>query len=122
MEEQPDVSQAGPFVLTLGAQAPTGAVLFTRSDDIQLQPGTYQLSRDPAQGIQALVVTGSPDRPTGVFRALSGQLTVTRSRGDLMEGHFELQAVGFEAADPGDDGRELMVEGRFTGHRQSGEQ
>jgi hypothetical protein len=105
---------SGPFVLTLGAQSPTGAVLFTRADDIQPRPGVYQLSTDPSEGIQALVVTGPPERPTGVFRARNGQLTITRSSGDRIEGRFELDADGFDAADPSNEARELVVHGRFA--------
>jgi hypothetical protein len=104
---------SGPFVLTLGAHSPTGAVLFTRADDIQPRPGGYQLSTDPSKGIHALVVTGPPERPTGVFRARGGRLTITRSRGDLIEGRFDLAAVGFDVADPKDESRELVVHGTF---------
>ncbi|HEY7634879.1 MAG TPA: hypothetical protein VH763_05020 [Gemmatimonadales bacterium] len=104
---------AGPFVLTLGAQSATGAVLFTAADDIQPGPGVYRLSTDPSRGIHALVLTGSPDRPTGVFRARGGELTITGSRGDRIEGSFQLDAIGFEAANPNDETRELSVHGTF---------
>jgi len=110
---------AGPFVLALGAHSPAGAVLFTRADDVQPGEGVYRLSPDPEKGIQALVVTGSPERPTGVFRARGGNLTITRSAGDLIEGRFDLVAVGFEAANPGDESRELVVQGTFRASSSS---
>ena len=103
-----------PFVLTLGAESPTGAVLFTRPDGARLQPGAYRLDADGAAGLHALVVTGSPTHPTGAFRARGGTLTITRSRADFMEGRFDLDAVGFDAAAPGDEGKELIVHGAFT--------
>ena len=104
---------SGPFVLALGAHSTTGAVLFTGADDVQPGPGVYRLSPEPDKGIQALVVTGSPERPSGVFRARGRNLTITRSAGDLIEGRFDLVAVGFEAANPGDESRELVVQGTF---------
>ena len=58
------------FVLTLGANSPAGAVLFTRANGDRPEPGVYRLGDDPADGIQALVVTGPVTRPTGAFRAL----------------------------------------------------
>jgi hypothetical protein len=64
--------------------------------------------------VQALVVTGSPTNPTGAFHARSGVLTVTRSQADLIEGRFDIDAVGFEASNPADEGKELVVRGAFT--------
>ena len=104
----------GPFVLTLGAESPTGAVVFTWPSGPRPEPGVYPLALDPASGIQALVLTGSPTTPTGAFRAHAGTLTVTRSRGSSLEGRFEIEAVGFEAAEPTDEERELVVGGEFT--------
>jgi len=60
------------------------------------------------------VVTGSPTHPTGAFHARSGVLTITRSRDDLIEWRFDIDAVGFEAPDPGDESKELVVRGAFT--------
>jgi hypothetical protein len=104
----------GAFVLTLGAHSSLGAVVFTRADGKRLQVGIYKLSEEPASGIQALVVTGSPTRPTGAYRARSGILTITRSRGDLIEGTFDFDAVGFDATDQGDETRMLQVQGSFA--------
>jgi hypothetical protein len=104
----------GPFVLTLGAASEAGAVLFTRTDGARPEPGVYQVSDDPSRGIQAMIVTGPPTRPTGAYRARGGRLTIARSGGDLIEGYFDLDAVGFDAADSGDEGRELRARGAFT--------
>ncbi len=104
---------AGPFVLTLGAQSPAGAVVFTRPGGGRLGPGTYRVTEDSAGAVHALVVTGSPTRPTGAFRARGGTLTITRSRRDVIAGRFQMEAVGFEAADPADEDRMLSVRGSF---------
>jgi hypothetical protein len=106
----------GPFVLTLGAESPTGAVVFTRADGTRPGPGVYPVSEGAAAGVRALVVTGPPTRPTGAFRARAGTLTITRSSGDVIEGRFELETVGFEAADPGNEDRGLVVRGAFNAH------
>jgi hypothetical protein len=105
---------SGAFVLTLGANSAAGAVLFTRVSGIRPEPGVYPLSEDPERGIQALVVTGPPSRPTGAFRAHAGRLTIARSSDDLIEGHFDIGAVGFEAGDPAREDRELRLRGAFT--------
>jgi len=103
-----------PFVISLGAQSSAGAVIFTSPSGGRLEPGVYPLEGDGPRALQALVVTGSPTHPTGAFHARSGILTVTRSRDDLIEGRFDIDAVGFESSDPGDEGKELVVRGTFT--------
>ena len=77
---------SGAFVVTLGANAPEGAVLFTRADGRALTPGIYPLAEDPARGVQALVITGPATRPTGAYRARRGTLTIGGMRGDVLEG------------------------------------
>ena len=109
----PDAGNA-PFVLSLGAESSAGAVIFTRQGGGRFEPGVYPLEVGGAGSVQALVVTGSPTRPTGAFHARTGTLTITRSRDDGMEGRFDIDAVGFEASDPGDEGKELVVKGAFT--------
>jgi hypothetical protein len=104
--------EAGAFVMTLGASSPTGAVLFTSGDGARLEAGVYDLALDSP--IQALIVTGSPERPTGAFYARGGSLTITRSGTDFMAGHFQIDAVGYEAAEPEDEDRPLAVRGVFT--------
>lgn len=103
-----------PFVLTLGADSPMGAVLFTQPGGTRPKPGVYQIGPAGEGVTHAMVVTGSPTQPTGVFRARGGTLTVTESRDDFMAGHFEMEAVGFEAANTADEDRELTVRGVFT--------
>lgn len=109
---EPDA--AGRFVLTLGAESPTGAVLFTRPAVARPEPGIYQLAEEAPGAIKALVVTGPPGRPTGAFRARAGTLTITRSSDDFIAGHFEIDAVGYEATDLADEDRALRVRGTFT--------
>jgi hypothetical protein len=110
-------SAAGPFVVTLGADAPDGAVLFTRGDGRPLTAGVYRLAEDPARGVQALVITGPATRPTGAYRARSGTLTIAGVRGDVLDGYFTLDAVGFAADRPSDEGQELQVRGAFSASR-----
>ncbi len=104
------------FVVTLGANAPEGAVLFTRAGRA-LTPGSYPLNEDPARGVQALVITGSATRPTGAYRARSGTLTIGGMRGDVLDGYFTIEAVGFTAEHPSDEGQELQVRGAFSASR-----
>ena len=101
------------FVVTLGANAPEGAVLFTRAGRA-LTPGSYPLNEDPARGVQALVITGPATRPTGAYRARSGTLTIGGMRGDVLDGYFTIEAVGFTADHPSDEGQELQVRGAFS--------
>ena len=105
------------FVVTLGANAPEGAVLFTRADGHALTPGSYPLNEDPGRGVQALVITGPATRPTGAYRARSGTLTIGGMRGDLLDGYFTIEAVGFAADHPSDEGQELQVRGAFSASR-----
>ena len=108
-----------PFVLALGAKSADGAVLFTRADGRRPGPGVYPLG-DEEGGLRTLVVTGSPTRPTGAFRARSGTLTITRSDRGLIAGRFDVDAVGFEASEPGDEGKALIVRGVFTASASAG--
>ncbi|HEU5170344.1 MAG TPA: hypothetical protein VFU46_07395 [Gemmatimonadales bacterium] len=106
---------ASPFTITLGAQSESGAVLFTRWNGARPMSGRYEITDVPTtDGIQALVVTGPVSRPAGVFRARSGSVTITSSRVRWITGEFEMQAVGFLAAAPDDETRELNVRGSFT--------
>jgi len=105
----------GPFVITLGATSEQGAVVFTRWDGSLLAPGTYAITSEPSgDGVQALVVTGSPTRPTGVFRARQGSMTITASGVRGISARFRMDAVGFIASEPEREDRELSVTGSFT--------
>jgi hypothetical protein len=108
---------SGAFVVTLGANAPEGAVLFTRAGGRALTPGIYPLAEDPARGVQALVITGPATRPTGAYRARRGTLTIGGMRGDVLDGYFTIEAVGFAADSPADEGQALEVRGAFSASR-----
>ena len=108
-------SHDSPFVITLGARAEDGAVVLTRWDGSRPWAGEYRITESPsADGIQALVITGSTTRPTGVFRARRGTIAITSSSLRHMAGRFEMDAVGFLAAEPDREDRELRVRGSFT--------
>ena len=107
----------GAFVVTLGEGAPEGAVLFTRADGRPLTPGVYAVDEDPAHGVQALVITGPATRPTGAYRGRRGTLTIGGMREDLLDGYFTIDAVGFAAENPADEGQSLRVRGAFTATR-----
>ena len=77
----------GAFVLTLGAESPTGAVVFTWPSGPRPEPGVYPVAED-GTGVRALVLTGPLTAPTGAFRAHGGTLTVTRSREEPPRGHL----------------------------------
>jgi hypothetical protein len=107
--------EPGPFVVTLGATSEEGALVFTRWDGSRPGAGTYQITDEPAaEGIQVLVVTGSPTRPTGVFRARHGSLTITSSGLRGLSARFQMDAVGFLASQPEREDRELSVRGSFA--------
>ena len=104
-----------PFVITLGARAGEGAVVLTRWDGSRPWAGEYRITPDSCDdGMQALIVTGSVEHPIGVFRATDGIVSITSSSLRHMAGRFELHAVGFLAADPDREDRELQVRGSFT--------
>ena len=104
-----------PFVIILGAPSEAGALLFTHWEGRQPRAGTYEITPEPSpDGIQALVVTGSPTRPTGVFRARHGRLTISSSGVRSISAQFALEAVGFLASEPDREDRGLTVKGAFT--------
>ena len=106
--------------LSLGADAPDGSVLFTRTNGGHLTPGTYAISGrdDGTDEIRALVMTGSATRPTGVFRGQSGYLIVTSATDNVIRGRFEVAATGFLASDPADESRPMKATGMFTATRE----
>jgi hypothetical protein len=102
-------------VITLGAYSADGALVFSRWDGAQPGPGTYPITEEPAEdGLTALVVTGPPTRPHGVFRADRGRLTITHSSPNRLAGGFELHARGFGITDPHREDRDVSVSGSFT--------
>ena len=108
--------QPGSFSLSLGARGDDGAVLFSRASGARLSIGTYSVTArdDEADDIRALVVTGSPSRPTGVFQARSGELVITAVSDSTIRGFFRLEATGFVAAEPEREDRTVTAAGTFA--------
>ncbi len=108
---------AASFSLTLGAYSEDGAVTFTRVSALRPRPGRYAIEpMGPgigAEAFHALVSLGGPEAPVGVFRAVSGTITITRSGEGQVEGSYELRAVGFLASDPEREDRAITVRGGF---------
>jgi hypothetical protein len=104
------------FTLSMGGDGSAGSVLFTRLGGAPLVPGTYAVSDrgDGSDEIHALVMTGTPSRPTGVFRGQSGHLIVTLATDSLIEGRFRVDAKGFLASDPADESQPMRATGMFT--------
>jgi hypothetical protein len=109
---QPVPGAAPTLSVSLGARSGTGAVVFSRARSPDLQPGVYQVSEQGS--VRALVVTGTPTHPTGVFRAQRGVLTVTQVSDESITGEFRLEATGFLASNPLDENRRVSVSGKFT--------
>jgi hypothetical protein len=111
-----DDGRSTGFVVSLGAGDGQSAVLFTGTDGTPLREGRYRIS-DRATGadeILALVTTGIPTAPTGVFRGQSGWLVVTAASDSLLTGRFQVDGVGFLAAEPDREDRPVTVTGSFS--------
>ena len=103
------------FVVSLGVGGHQSAILFTRRSGTPLGVGRYRIS-DRANGadeILALVMSGSPTSPTGVFRGQSGWLIVTAASDHLLTGRFQINGMGFLAAEPQRENRPVNVSGSF---------
>jgi hypothetical protein len=109
-------SSPAAFVISLGASSRHGAILFTRKSGSPLKVGRYRVSEraNEADEILALVMTGSPARPTGVYWGRSGWLVVTAASGGNVTGHFEVDGVGFLAKEPSREDRSVSVTGSFS--------
>jgi len=107
---------SGAFVVSLGVCGDQSAVLFTRRSGTPLDPGRYLISEaaNGADEILALLLTGSPTRPTGVFRGQSGWLLVTAASDRLLTGWFQVDAIGFLAAEPQKEDRRVRATGSFS--------
>ena len=103
------------FTLDLGQESSGGAVLFTRASGSRLSLGTYTISDrgDGSDDLQALVMLGHTERPTGVFRAQSGTLTITSASDTVLAGSFTLAANGFMASAPAAEDRQVSASGSF---------
>jgi hypothetical protein len=104
------------FVISLGVSSRQGAILFTRKTGTPLQVGRYRVSEQAsdADEILALVMTGAPDRPTGVYWGRSGWLVVTAASDATITGYFEVDGVGFLAEEPSREDRSVSVSGSFS--------
>jgi hypothetical protein len=106
----------GAFVVSLGVCGEQSAILFTRRSGAALDVGRYRISagaKDENE-VLALVLTGSPTRPTGVFSGEAGWLVVTAASARLTAGQFHIDAVGFTAAEPRREDRQVNVTGSFS--------
>jgi hypothetical protein len=106
----------GAFVVSLGVSSDRGAILFTCRKGTTLGVGRYRISEPAARAdeVMALVLIGSPTRPTGVFRGQSGWLLVTAASDRLLTGSFEVDAIGFLAAEPQKEDRRVSATGSFS--------
>ena len=113
--QNPDRS-SGAFVVSLGAYSHQGAILFTRRSGAPLEVGRYRISEraNEPDEVLALVMTGSPTRPTGAFRGQSGWLIVTAASDQLLTGRFQIDAIGFLAAEPEREDRQVHVTGSLS--------
>lgn len=104
------------FVVSLGIRGSQSAILFTRMNGTPLAAGRYRITDrgNGADEILALVMTGSPTSPTGVFRGSSGWLVVTAASDRLLTGRFQVDGVGFLAAEPKLEDRPVRVTGSFS--------
>ena len=107
---------ASGFVVSLGVRGSQSAILFTRMSGTPLGVGRYRISDrgNGADEILALVMTGLPTSPTGVFRGRSGWLVVTAASEHLLTGRFQVDGVGFLAAEPRMEDRPVSVTGSFS--------
>jgi hypothetical protein len=104
------------FLVSLGICGEQSAIVFTRGSEAPLAVGRYRISgrASGTDEIHALVLTGSPTHPTGVFPGESGWLVVTASSDRLITGRFQIDASGFLAAEPQREGRHVNVTGSFS--------
>jgi hypothetical protein len=106
------------FVVSLGGRGEQSAITFTHTSGRPLGVGRYRISEsgDSADEILALVMTGPPTNPTGVFWGHSGWLVVTAASDRLLTGRFEVDATGFRAAEPELEDQAVNVSGSFSAH------
>jgi hypothetical protein len=109
-------SSPAAFVISLGVSSRHAAILFTRKTGTPLKVGRYRVSEgaNHADEILALVMTGSPTRPTGVYWGRSGWLVISAASAGNVTGHFEVDGVGFLAEEPSREDRSVSVTGSFS--------
>jgi hypothetical protein len=107
------------FTISLGAGNTDGSILFTRPSGTRLVAGTYRITGrdDGSDEVRALVMTGSAERPTGVFRGRAGTLVITSVSDNVIRGRYRIEATGFPAADPAAENEAIRATGGFTAVR-----
>lgn len=112
-------SCSASFSLELGAYSDNGAVVFSRVSAERPRTGTYKVTAfgpgaESPEQFHAMISLGSVASPLGAFRAVSGSVTILQSSEEKIVGRYEVKAVGFLAADPENESREITVRGGFT--------
>ena len=107
---------AATLSIALTSPAHDGAVVLTARSGERPRPGrSYRISASGGPGtFSALYVAGSTERPTGVFRATTGTIEILGVDAGRIEARFRLEARGFLAAAPDEEGRTVAVTGWFT--------
>jgi hypothetical protein len=108
--------EASVFTITLGGQDGNAAVVFTRIGGERPAAGVYPVEESAVgeNGFIAVVVTGTPSHPTGVFHVRRGMLTISSGSGEGLAGRFELSATGFLTDDPEVEDRVIRTRGAFA--------
>lgn len=107
---------AASFPPELGAYSDNGAVVFSRVSAARPKVGSYKVvafgpGPEGPEQFHAMVSPGSVAAPLGAFRAVSGTVTILQSTETKIVGRYEVKAVGFLAADPENEDREITVRG-----------
>lgn len=108
---------AGVFSLSLGGYGAQNGILLSRDGTTRPAAGVYRVRDLASAGVDefhGVISTGGRNQPSGVFHARAGNVTITSSTAERLTGTFELQGIGFLAAAPDDEGREVLVSGSFS--------
>lgn len=107
--------EGGHFSLELGSTSHQASMILSAEGLGPLGPGIYPVDDRPGSpALHGLIVTGSPSRPTGVYRAQSGRVTVHTIQDGQLEGNFEMWARGFNATNLMDENLTITVAGSFV--------
>lgn len=96
-----------------------GTITFGRDAGSALGPGSYQLGdlstgEAPApEDLLAVVFTGPPSHPEGIFVSKSGTLTISKRTATTLEGSFQFTATGFFMDAP-EEQIDITVSGTYT--------
>jgi hypothetical protein len=104
------------YTIALGGPDGAAAVVFTKAGASRPQVGVFRVGEHELGkgGFRALVITGMPAHPSGVFNVESGTITITAATPEQLTGRFELRAVGFLTESPADDNRSVTALGSFA--------